>query len=347
MSIFLQLAPYLFSCLNNLGVRNLSLKILSIITAGENFYFEDEIYDFESQKLVPRLLLLLPGKGCEWAEKSGGCTMCGFPAKTKKIGKYLSGSDLVSLTKIALLMSRRHKPKKVMVYNGGSFLNQREISQKAQKKILALFYKHETIKEIFIESRAEYIIDKNIQFLKEIAQKVKVVVGIGLEAQDDKVRNEYIKKGLTKKEYERAVNILKGNKMYSLTYVLIKPIYLEEKEAIEEAVKTVEYAFSVGSDEVALESSFIQEGTEMEKLYEKGEYTPPLLWSIIEVIKRTKDLGHVMVGGFSDEPPPIAIPKNCKKCSAEVLEGIERYRKTFNLKHFEVLNCGCRDNFLK
>ena len=65
------------------------------------------------------------------------------------------------------------------------------------------------------------------------------------------------------------------------------------KTSIKEAINTAKYAFSVGSDEVAFESAFIQEGTCMEKMYRENKFKPPWLWSVIEVIKQTHDLGSI------------------------------------------------------
>ncbi len=345
MSIFLQITPYIFSFLDALGGKKVSNKILNLITNGEKFFFLDKIYDFEKRKLTARLLILLPGKGCEWAEKTGGCTMCGFPAKTREIGKSLSGNDLVALTKIALHMSSAQDVYNVTIFNGGSFLNKNEISLDAQRKILRLLNKIPTIQKIFIETRAEFVTQETIEAIKKEIGDKKLVVAVGLESQDDKIRNGYIRKGLSKQDYERAISVLKQQKIRSVAYVFLKPIYLSEKDAIIETVKTIKYAFSVGTDEIALESAFIQEGTLMERLFKEKKFKPPWLWSIIEVIKETHSLGPVHVGGFNDEPPPIAIPQNCPSCSKFVSEAIEKYRQTYNVECIEYLDCTCKQEW--
>ena len=82
----------------------------------------------------------------------------------------------------------------------------------------------------------------------------------------------------------------------------------------------------------------------MEQFYRRGEFRPPWLWSIIEVIKGTCNLGDVRLGGFEDEPPPIAIPSNCSKCSEKIEEMMQKYREINDIKLFDNLDCECKKN---
>jgi len=320
---------------------------LDLITQKEQFYSIDLIYDFDEKKTVTRLTLSLPGKGCAWAQKTGGCTMCGFSQKIKQIGKKFTNKDLIALYKTAELMTVEDKPFVLIIYNAGSFINDNEIASEVQKEICQRVKNHPTIKKLFVESRAEFVTKAKIQTLKKELEEKKLVLAIGLEAQNNKIRNIYIRKGLSKKTYEKAIKTIKKNGVKSLTYVFIKPIYLNEQEAIEEAINTAKYAFKVGTDEVALESAFIQKGTLMEKLYREDKFKPPWLWSIIEVIKRTKHLGPIYLGGFEDQPPPIAIPSNCRRCSKKIRKALQTYRETNNLKVFNNLYCSCKKEWQK
>jgi hypothetical protein len=347
MSI-VQLLPFLVNNTRKIIGRKGAKFFLDLVSEKEQFYYLDSIYDFDEKKTISRLVLLLPGRGCVWAQKTGGCTMCGFSQKIRQIGKNFTSQDLIALYKTAEIMTIEDNPFMLTVYNGGSFINDYEIPLEVQKKICQLVKNHPTIKKLFVESRAEFVTAEKIQTLKKELGEKKLVVAIGLEAQDDKIRNIYINKGLTKETYEKAIKIIKQNGAKALTYVFIKPIYLSEREAMVEAIKTAEYAFRVGkTDEIAFESAFIQEGTLMEKLYREGKYKPPWLWSIIEVIKKTEYLGPIHLGGFEDEPPPIAIPTNCPYCSKKIKEAMQVYRETNNLKVFDNLYCDCKKEWEK
>jgi radical SAM enzyme (TIGR01210 family) len=320
---------------------------LNLVTKKKQFYSIDSLYDFDEKKAISRLSLSLPGRGCSWAKKTGGCTMCGFYQSVEQINKNFGSDDLIALYKIAEIMTTEDRPVMLTIYNAGSFINDEEIPLKAQEEIFFKVKNHPTIKKLFIESRAEFVTEEKIKILKEAIGRKKIIVGIGLEAQDDKIRNVFIHKGLSKKTYEKAIKILKQNRIKTATYVLIKPIYLDEKQAIKEAIKTAEYAFRAGSDEVIFESSFVQRGTLMEKLYNEKKFSPPWLWSVIEVIKKTNHLGSVRLGGFEDQPPPIAIPSNCPLCSKRIRENLQIYRETNDIDAINNLYCKCKKSWEK
>lgn len=318
---------------------------LDLIVRERKFYCIDQIYDFDKKKAITRLTLLLPGKGCSWALKTGGCTMCGFTQEVREIGKKFKDKDLMTLYRIAELMTLKNKPLMLAIYNAGSFINDDEISLKVQKELCQKVRNHSTIEKLFIESRAEFVTENRIKTLKNILGNKKLIVGMGLEAQDDKIRNVYIHKGLTKETYEKAIRTIKKNGGKSLAYVFIKPIFLNEGEAIEEAVNTAKYAFEVGTDEVAFESAFIQKNTKMEQMFREKKFTPPWLWSIIEVVKRTYFLDHIHLGGFQDNPPPIATPANCDQCTEKIKKIFQRFRETNEIKLFDNLDCNCKKDW--
>jgi len=337
----LQILPFLLQVVNKTLREKIAMNLLNLIVRNQKFFFVDKIYDFNARKTIPRLVLLLPGKGCEWARKTGGCTMCAFGKKAEEVGKNFSGNDLFALYKIAAGLTENEQPLNLTIYNGGSFLNDNEILPQTQLRICEGVKNHFSFKKLLIESRVEFITDQKIKALKNELKDKTLIIGIGLESQDDKIRNDYIKKGLDKKDYEGAIKLLKEKEVRVLTYVFLKPIYLTEKEAIEETIRTIEYAFRVGTDEVALEVAFIQRGTLMAKLFKENKYKPPRLWSIIDVVKKTYNLGPIHIGGFEDEPLPVAGPFNCNLCSSKIKNLLQQYRETNNINLFNDLNCDC------
>ncbi len=131
-----------------------------------------------------------------------------------------------------------------------------------------------------------------------------------------------------------------------LTYCFLKPILVTEREAVREAIATIKYAFSKGSDLVALQSAFIQEGTVMHKFYRAGKFIPPWLWSIISVVKESYKYGPIHIGSFHDEPAPITVPYNCPKCNDNVMKAISEYNKTHDISVFDILKCSCQEEWL-
>lgn len=319
-----------------------------IIDFDGSFFEVDEVYSPFLGRTAKRLVIFLPGKGCSWYKASGGCTMCGFNQKLKEINSLwnFSSEDLIDLFSLAELLSRIEEPEIVAIYNGGSFLNKKEIPLNAQQEIAKKVAISTTAKILFIESRPEFVTEDSLS-LTNLLKGKRLEVGIGLEAVTDEVRLNYIHKGFSLSSYEKALETLKSLNVGILTYVLLKPLFLSEREAIEEAVRTIRYAFSVGSDEVSLSSAFIQQGTLMERAYRNDAFRPPWLWSIIEVVRRTAHLGSVRIGSFKDEPPPVAIPHNCEECSLIVEKTFDDYNLNRIIDVFNNLSCRCKEEWLK
>lgn len=313
----------------------------------KDFCSINKVYDPETRKIITRWVLLLPGAGCSWAKKTGGCSMCNFLNATNKVtrGKLFPSYVFTLLYRIGFLLVRHHKPYIVTIYNGGSFLNDQEIPEKAQEKICQLVAQNSFIQKLAIESRPEFVTRSKIRQLTSILGNKRLVVGIGLECVTDTIRLHYVNKGFSIEQFEKAVEILKSNNANILTYVLLKPPYLTEQEAIDEAVKSIKYAFAVGSDEVALESAFIVPGTKMEELFQRNAYRPPWLWSILEVVKQTSHLGNLYLGSFEDNPPPIAIPYNCKKCSSLIMDMMKQYNLAPTTQFFSSTDCECKEQW--
>ena len=310
-----------------------------------DFSFIDKVYDHFWQKIVDRWVLELPGAGCEWFKKTGGCTMCGFNQSTYKFtfgGKLYPHFIFLLIFYYAYWLIRKAKPEILVIYNGGSFLSDKEIPLKTQLAILKFVRQHPTIKKIMVESRAEFVNEIKLRQYKDALGEKKMEIAIGLESADDKIRNECLKKGLSKATFEKAIKLCQIFNIQTFAYVFLKPHCLTEKEAVEDAVKSIEYCFQTGVDEVSLSCAFVQEGTLLHELYVRNEFQPPTFWSIIEVIQRTAHLGPVRIGSFDDDPPPIAQPHNCGQCDAELLVAIEHYRLHQDPIIFAGLTCTCK-----
>lgn len=324
-----------------------------------DFSFVDTIFDPLEKRPVKRWVLELPGAGCEWYKESGGCTMCAFSQSTQKFtfgGKLYPPFLFWLFFHYAYSLVKKANPELLVIYNGGSFPNDKEIPHKTQLAILDFVAKHPTIKKILVESRADLITaEKMAEYNYHCGNgpnRKKLEIALGLESSNDEVRNGCLRKGLSKKAFENAVAQCRYYGIEVFAYAYLKSHCLNEDEAIKDAIETIRYCFAVGVNEVSLSCAFVQENTILSELYHKGKFLPPKLWSIIQVIKETASLGPVRIGHFDDTPPPIAIPHNyqqghekepCPLCNDQVMKAIAQYRETHDIKVFDGLKCVCQD----
>lgn len=291
-----------------------------------------------------RAVMFLLSNGCEWALKDGhGCTMCGHLAKQTRRTETITTAEYLHQFNAEFERIDFKDFPILNLYNNGSFLNDNEIAHAARIEILKRIGKEKDLKMVVLETRPEFVTERNIKEIKELLPGKHVEIAIGLEIKDDLYRTVCINKGFTLKQYEEAVEIIL-RELYLRTYVLLKPPFLTEQESIDFAVEVIEYAFSRGSSTVSLEACTIQAFTLVDYLYKLGLYTPPWLWSIIEVVRRVRIVNSqkLIIGLFQFYPSPSETPYNCDKCSSGILEAIRSYNRTLDKGLLAGLSCECK-----
>lgn len=191
-----------------------------------------------------KLMVILRARGCEWAKTGGPCNMCNYYLQCDK---RITTTNLINQFQnaIAKYDFNRDKIGRIDIFNSGSFLNNKEVPEKARLEIMKLINNIKSVKEVLIESRPEFIKKKKIKKLQSVSGKKTLIIGIGLESSDNYIRETCVNKGFNLKVFENAVRIIKDVNCVLNTYVLVKPPFLSEKEAIDDAVKTIKCVFSL------------------------------------------------------------------------------------------------------
>ncbi|AGB04145.1 TIGR01210 family protein [Aciduliprofundum sp. MAR08-339] len=284
-------------------------------------------------KVVDSFVIILRTRGCRWAYHSG-CSMCGYFNDTNP---RMKEEDL--LKQVEEAKNKYNGEPLVKVFTSGSFLDDWEVPPNAQN---ALYDAFSSAKRIIVESRPEYVTEERV---REVGERRNVMVALGLESANNETLERRINKGFTVEDYVRAAELLRKHEVPVKTYVLLKPPFMTERQAIEEAIYSVEFA-SRYSEIVSVNPMNIQNYTLVEYLWRRGEYRAPWLWSVVEVLKRTSSLG-VDVVSYPTAGGKVRGAHNCGKCDARVLEAIENYSLTQDISHLENLNCTCRERWKK
>jgi radical SAM enzyme (TIGR01210 family) len=328
-------------CLNRFLGSMITQRICNWI-GGEPWVFEREVFDPEVKRICRRGFIMLPG-GCYWDK----CTFCPYKTAVKSYskGEKVTSEELKLLFEIGFSVVQEVEV--LEIWTGGSFFW--EIPPDVQEYILSTVAKKSSLRKIRVESLPGLINMKRLNQIGKILKDKQLDVAIGLETQNDELRKRLNKfPVMTKKLYERAIVSLKESGFRSSTYVMLKPDLMSEVEAIEDAVKTIKYAFEVGTDEILLETTFIAEGTQLKEVWLRGDYQLPSLWSVVAVLKATKGLGPVYLGEFQDNPPPLAGPTSCPKCQPTLLTYFKKYRQTLEPDCLTNLpKCSCREKWSK
>ena len=293
--------------------------------------------------------VILRTKGCHWWWSSG-CTFCGYFNDTRD---DVTNGDLHAQWTAAKEKFDNFKDQAmVKVYTSGSLLEDREIPVEFQETVLRDCA--QLGKELIVESRCEQLTEEKLAWATSI--NPSFTVAIGLEAYDDEVLRFHVNKGFSTASWDRAVTNLEKHKLRIKTYLMFKPPFMNEADALDHCVRWIE-AVAERSDEISVNPMNIQRGTVIDRLHRHNEYRPPWLWSLVDMIQRAHPTIHPKGGINGDDDQvsrlivhPTAGGKirgshNCGACDAEVVAAIERYAVSGSLDEFEGLTCSCQQQW--
>ncbi len=282
-------------------------------------------------------VIILKTRGCFWFKHSG-CSMCGYYKDTDP-GDV---NDSNIMNQIEKAVKKIKDEKIIKIFNSGSFFDPNEISENTQMKILELF---SGMERVIVETRPEFVTYERMSRFKKFEN---LMVAIGLESSSDDVLKYSINKGFSSSEYVRAAKVLNDLSIPLKTYILLKPPFLTEREAIEDAIKSIEFAAGY-SELISINPVDVQSYTLVEYLWNKGFYRPPWLWSLVEVLRRTAKYKKVV--SFPTAGSKIRGIHNCGKCDNIILKIIEEFSFTQDEKILEELpKCECKlqwENIIK
>jgi len=285
--------------------------------------------DILDGKIVNAFVLILRTKGCRWANKAG-CLMCGYFKET-----YDAGRDEI-LRQINEAYRQYEGEEIVKIFTSGSFLDEEEIPLELQKYIIKKFSK---AKKIIIESRPEFI-----ENLKELDDKTRIEVAMGLESANDLVLEYAINKGFTFKEWMKSAKKVKKYGRELKVYILIKPPFLTEKDAIRDAVKSVEKVKDI-ADTISFNPVAIHSKTVLERMWKQGLYRPPWLWSVVEVLEKAREIYDGIIKCDVVAGGKMRGSHNCGECDKKVLNAIRNFSLTQRAEEFKNLDCKCREEW--
>ena len=290
--------------------------------------------------------VILRTKGCHWWWKSG-CTFCGYFNDTRD---DIESPELHSQWEYAKKKFNDFADHgMVKVYTSGSLLEDREIAVDFQETVLRDC--HELGKELIIESRTEQLNPEKLAWAKKI--NPSFTVAIGLEALDDEVLRFHINKGFSLKSWYRAVENLRAENLRIKAYLMFKPPFMSEGDALEHCIRWVK-GVAEDADEISINPMNIQRGTVIDRLFRGNDYRPPWLWSLVELIEQTHSIIHPEGGrnGGEDQVSRLIIhptaagrvrgSHNCGSCDRDVTKAIENYSVSGDIRELEGLDCSCK-----
>ncbi len=280
-------------------------------------------------------VVIMPTRGCSWGLRSG-CSMCGYVYDSP-----LETSEGMLLEGFKEALERLEGVPYLKVFNSGSFFDEREVPPGLRNKIIELVNQAGP-RRLQVESRPEFVSPEVLEETRD-ALDAELEVGMGLETASDYIRTNCINKGFSLKDFERALGTCRDAGVPVKAYLLVKPPFLTEREAVEDAVASAVRAWEMGASRISFNPMNVQRGTLVEALWRRGEYRPPWLWSVVEILKRTAGKVEVPVLCHPTAAGKARGAHNCGDCDGEIAKAIVEFSVTQDRKHLEGFECGCRD----
>ncbi len=295
---------------------------------------------------IKRLIIFLRSTGCEWVDKTGGCTMCGFYCATSH-GREVSAGDYVRQFEHIMETVDLGDYPVISIYNDGNIFNEHEMPLAAIKGICGQIDGYPGIKKVVVESRIDYSPEDRVLAMKKYLNGRQLELAFGFESANPQVMNLCINKGFTSHNFDTFFERMQRLGVLTKPLLLVKPPFLTESESVADILQTLDYLASRGIDYVDLEVTTVEKNTVVHELWKHGLYRPPWLWSLVDLLQRAEsrygDRMHIYVSPWTYSVESLDWAHNCGTCDQELVRAVEEYNHRFDTGVFDGIDCSCID----
>jgi len=215
--------------------------------------------------------VLLTNRECPWR-----CLMCDLWKNTL--------TDTVPLgaipAQIDYALQRLPAARQIKLYNSGSFFDPRAIPPADYPAIAARLADFE---RVIVESHPA-LVDENCLRFRDLLRG-RLEVAMGLETVHPEILPR-LNKRMSLDQFSAAAEMLRKNSLDLRVFILVKPPFLGEAEAINWAQRSLEFAFDCGASAATLIPTRGGNGA-LEALAKQGDFEPPK----IETLERCLEYG--------------------------------------------------------
>lgn len=229
-----------------------------------------------SGEIVDVATIFLTNRECPWR-----CLMCDLWKNTTEASVPPGAIAEQIDHALARLPPARH----VKLYNSGNFFDRRAVPADDHEPIAARMRGFE---RVIVENHPLLIGEACRRFADRLGTRLEVAMGLETIHPDVLPR---LNKGMTLSDFARAAEWLLEHSIDVRSFILLRPPYLSEAEGREWALRSLEYAFSLGIGCTTIIPTRGGNGI-MESLAAAGHYAPPRLSSLEDTLAAGFALGR-------------------------------------------------------
>lgn len=171
------------------------------------------------------------------------------------------------------LPSARH----IKLYNNGNFFDRRAIPPDDHPAIAELV---RDLRTVIVENHPKLCTDDCLRFRDRLNGEFEIA--IGLETIHPEILPA-LNKRMTVDDFDRAAGLLRSNDIELRTFLLLKPPFLDEDDAVEWTLRSLDHAFDQGVRVCSIVPVRAGNGM-LEELQRQGQFAPPQLASLERVL---------------------------------------------------------------
>jgi radical SAM enzyme (TIGR01210 family) len=255
------------------------------------------------------------------------CTMCDLWRNTLDEPTPLGAIP----AQIEYALSRLPPAQSIKLYNSGNFFDAKAIPPADHDAIADRVRRFSTV---IVENHPRLCGDECVGFRDRLTGELEIALGLET-AHPDVLAG--LNKQMTVEDFRRAAEFLVDRQIAVRTFILLKPPFLDEDEAVAWAIRSLEVAFASGARVCSLIPTRGGNGA-MEQLAAGGFFSPPKLSSL----ERAMEAGLAMGKGrvFVDLWD-IAKLARCPECRAARAERLARMNLTQT--NLPPVDCVCNE----
>jgi radical SAM enzyme (TIGR01210 family) len=227
-------------------------------------------------------------------------------------------------------LSRLPSAQHIKLYNSGNFFDAQAIPREDWP---AIAERVQPFKSVIVENHPRLVTFRCLTFRDLLGGNLEMAMGLETIHPDIVPR---LNKRMSLDDFARAVDFLIGNRIAVRAFILIKPPFASEVEGVEWALRSVEYAFSLGVGTCSLIPTRAGNGL-MESLQAQGLFAPPSLASVEQVFAEGIAMGRGRV--FLDLWD-IERSMPCQRCAASRRERL--HHMNLSQQVLPPIECDCQ-----
>ncbi len=272
-----------------------------------------------------RIVLLAPG--CSVAT----CSMCPLPNEALDPKRRAINPDqIIAQFEAAFIHDDINQYDVITIFNNGNFLVDKEIDPSVRQHIYTRIAKSNA-SILVIETLPQFITHPKLEEAKRFLGTKRLAAAIGLQSSNDLLR-----------EYG----------YIAIAFLMIKPPFLTEREAVEDTTESVRYLSELGIQDPILCATRVAPNTIVNLLYQAGQFNPPWIWSVVEIIKRitcTIPQSQPIIATSVLKPErneDSTCAANCQKCTESLIRALEDFNNLKDTTPLASITCDCYKDYL-